>query len=532
MEWFVSYPGNFHDVDCQVAAGWDRFWYNGPEPCWTDVRTFATSSFGSGWVERIEGATCQMIISTEPYTAGLQQTVHGLTPGVGYGFHAALLTIFKAAGLPPQDGKMIKEVGIDPTGGTNPQASTVVWSEPDPHDQGPWDIKRRTAVFAQSSTMTVFIRITSNSGSGGLPYINQSFLDSAILAKTPTVQAVSPSMSQSTSFTVRWDNAMAAPGGYVRWYDVQWMDEANGVWHDWIVQSTSTQAVFRGGVHGHAYRFRARAWQHYENGAHLWGPWSPEGDTRTFVRGPALVGRVLGNEGQPVAGATVSIAGTAYADVSHWQGSYEIYPPPLTGPQVAEVSHSWWLAPAPVGSVMLESNETVEIDWSLRPPDDAVGNGGFESGLAGWATSGSGAVQPQWVSDPVHTGEKSLALGAGPDQAAVVGVRQEVDLDHSWEPSLSFWYRSEGGDPDDEFRVLVTLPGGETRTYRPPLGQDGWQQWTIRPLPEAYFTGAVTLGLEVENDGDATPLTVYVDEVSWGRTPGGPFRFYFPAIYR
>jgi hypothetical protein len=386
--------------------------------------------------------------------------------------------------------------------------------------------------------MTVFIRITSTDGSGGLPYINQSFLDSAILARTPTVSASSPAFSQTSSFTVRWDNAVAAPGGYVRWYDAQWMDEADGIWHDWFYRTSATQAVFAMGQPGHTYRFRARAWQHYQNGAHLWGPYEPQAGSRTYVRGPSLAGHVLSNEGRPMSGATVSIEGTAYADVTDHRGYYAIYPPPLSGPQVAAVSHPVWLAPPPVGSLSLGSTEQVELTWSLGPPDDAVVNGDFEAELEGWAVSGNGEVQAGAAPEAAHTGAGGLALGGRPDEATVTSVSQAAPLARSWEPALSFWYRSEGDDAGDRFRVTVTLPTGAggaadvLQAYDLPLGQAAWRQWTALPLPEAYFTGTVTLALELENDADAVPATVYVDEIRWGRTVGGPYRFYLPMVGR
>ena len=108
--------GQYDGVDCQVGTGWQRFWYDGPEPGWIDARVFASSHLGTGWVEKIEGETCQLVVSTEPYTAGLLQQVTGMTPGVGYGFHAAMLTIFQTSAQTPVDGTMIKQVGMDPTG--------------------------------------------------------------------------------------------------------------------------------------------------------------------------------------------------------------------------------------------------------------------------------------------------------------------------------------------------------------------------------------------------------------------------------
>jgi hypothetical protein len=283
MEVYATPYAQFQGVNCQVASGWQRFWYDGPEPHWIDCRVFANSHLGAGWVERIEGDTSQLVVGTEPYTAGLWQRVTGLTPGVAYGFHVAMLTIYQTSAPPAVDGKMTKQVGMDPTGGTDPGAATVVWSPPDDHDEGPWDINQRVAVYAQGPALTVFVRVISPYGSGGLPYMNISFLDSAILARAPLVSASSPASSPSRSITVSWAGVQPAPDGEkIRCYDVQWLDEAEGVWHDWFSRTKEVRATFDG-QWGHTYRFRARAWQRYANGAHLYGPYEPQGGTSTFV---------------------------------------------------------------------------------------------------------------------------------------------------------------------------------------------------------------------------------------------------------
>jgi hypothetical protein len=566
MEFFEAPYGQFQGVNCQVATGWQRFSYDGPEPCFMDTRVFASSHLGGGWVEKIEGSTSQMIVSTEPYTAGLWQRVSGLTPGVGYGFHAAMLTIFQTSAGDPNDGTMIKDVGIDPTGGTDPEALTVVWSEPDDHDLGPWDTERRLSLYAQGQAATVFIRVTSPFGAGSWPYMNQSFLDSAIFAQTPSVRAVSPAESQSTSFVVRWDNAVAAPGAKaLKGYDVQWKDEAQGTWHDWItwVPGTPsnidvTQATFAG-ERGHTYRFRARIWQRYTNGAHLYSPYRPDGDTRTYVQGPELVGRVLSNQGHAVSGATVTISGTAYSAVSDGNGYYRIRFLPMSGAHTVTVSHPYWLPPAPVYGVTFGPTETVILDWSLRPPDDAVDNGGFETELTGWSPIADGGVTPQVIADPVHTGHGALALGGNATASFTAGVSQTVALADSWEPALSFWYRPETTDTGDRFNVVLTVltgtvssvlapqrdigagPGldgllapalAKTYVFTPSLGTPGWQHLPIGFGPEGYLTGTVTIQLQVWNDGDGAHTTVYLDEISLGRTPGGPYRSYLPLLLR
>jgi hypothetical protein len=291
MENYDAPYGQCYGANAQVATGWQRFWYGGPEPCWMDGRVFAHDVMNTGWVECMdadpEHCVSQALFSAEPYTAGIWQQVSGLSPGVGYGFHAAMLTIYQSSSPPTVDGKMFKQVGIDPTGGTDAQASTVVWSESSDRDSR-WRINLFTSAFAQGNTVTVFIRVISPDDSGGWePYLNQSFLDSAILARTGSVSATSPAETDETTFTVRWNNVVPVPDGQIRCYDAQYMDEVDGVWRDWITcdlksPTINTQASFTGQPY-HTYRFRARVWQLYPNGAHLPSPYRAEGDTRTHV---------------------------------------------------------------------------------------------------------------------------------------------------------------------------------------------------------------------------------------------------------
>jgi hypothetical protein len=530
---FVPYGFSFQGVACEVATGWTRFGDTDPRPCWMDARDFAHDVAGTNWVEKIEGETSQVIISTEPYTAGIYQRVTtGVTPGLPYGFHAAMMTIFQSSAGPAQPGHMIKQVGMDPTGGTNPNAPTVVWSEPEDQDYG-WDIQRRTAVVATSSSMTVFIRVISDDPAGAWPYLNQSYLDSAILARTATVSAVSPEISQTQTFTVRWDNAVASPDATIRWYDVQWMDEANGQWVDWLTWTEQTQATFTG-QRGHTYRFRARAWQRYPNGAHLYSPYEPADGSPTTVGAPQLVGKVRGNGPYAFAGVTVSIEGTPYSTLSRGDGSYQMWVEPMADPHDIAISNPPWLPPEPVHGVTFGPMETVALDWTLRPPDDAVENGEFEQPLtAGWDLVG----EPSGVGDPVHTGDGAALLGgqqAADGRAAgyTNGLEQTVSLSHSWNPNLSFWYLPDSADGDDVFSVTLTV-AGESVTFSPSLDAEGWQhQWYSLGVGEDYFTGAVTIQFEVSNDGDESTTTVYLDEVSLGRTPGGPFKMYFPIIQK
>ncbi|MGD9048423.1 MAG: carboxypeptidase-like regulatory domain-containing protein, partial [Anaerolineae bacterium] len=425
--------------------------------------------------------------------------------------------------------------GIDPTGGTDPRSSSVLWSEPDGRDEA-WDINQRVAVHAQGSEVTVFIRVASPLEAGPWPYMNLSFLDSAILARTTEVAASSPSESESTSFVVRWSHGDPAPGvTRVKWYDIQWLDEAEGVWHDWLtevkVRDGKVQETFTG-ERGHTYRFRARVWQKYENGAHLYSPYRPGGDTLTVVGGPELVGRALTNEGFGAAGATVSISDTGYEATSGAGGYYGIRFLPTTETYSILVQHPFWLSPAPVHGVTFGPAESVTLDWTLRPPDDAVANGEFESGLSGWEAGAGPGAMPTVVAEPVHTGHAALALSGGAGGTITSGITQTVVLTRSWEPALSFWYQPQSTDPDDLFNVTLTS-ASQTRVLTPSLAGDDWQHvWMYAASANAYFTGTVTIHFRLRDDGDSSASTVYLDEVSLGRTAGGPFRAYLPLALK
>jgi hypothetical protein len=540
----------FDGKDCQVASGWQRFWDGDlPEPCWMDCRVFAAG----GWVERIEGDTSQLLVSTEPYDAGIRQTVSGLAPGVGYGFHAAMLTIYQSSAPPDVDGTMIKQVGLDPAGGTDPGAPTVVWSEPDDNDEGPWAVDLRTSAFAQGPAMTVFIRVVSPHPAGDLPYVNLGFLDSAILARTPVVTATSPEVSETPAFTVRWDNVVPAPGlKRLKWRDVQWLDESENVWHDWLTETYDEAATFAGDW-GHTYRFRARVCQKYENGALLCGPFRPDGDTRTAVGGPRLAGRVFSSDGLPLLGATVLVSGTPYSTTTGLGGRYDLPVLAWSTPQTVTVSHPRWLSPDPAYGVSFGPTSTVTLTWTLRPLADAVTNGGFEAGLTGWSSPGAATV-----TGPVHTGHQALALPAASPDRDGAGASQTLVLTAAWEPVLSFWYRASAAEPDDlSFNVALTVvtrtltptlpatrtlgaatpltgPVTVTTTYlfTPSLEAGGWQhQWYPVGPPGVALSATVTVRFLGRGEDDEA-AAVYVDEVSLGATWNTHHRLYLPLVGR
>jgi len=493
---------------------------------------------GSGWVECIEGGTCQFLAGLDPYSAGVHQTVSGLAPGTGYGFHAVLMTLWQSSAFPRTDGRMFKQIGIDPAGGTDPDAPTLLWTEPNGVDKA-WDLQQRISFVAQGPTATVFVRVTSLDPAYSWPLVNLGIVDSALFAQTPAVSASSPPTSPDPSFWVDWDDVTLAPGAkHFRGCDVQWMDEAEGTWHDWFTQTLEPGATFTG-LYGHAYRFRARAWQQYQNDAWLHGPYAEPYDSRTLVHWAQVAGHVASPEGRPLWGALVEDADGTQA-YTGMDGLYILSVPPGRDEVTLAISSAGWLAPPEAYGIDIMQGGAVQVDWVLRPPDDAVANGQFEAGLEGWEVTPDAGVTPEVVPEPVHTGLAALRLGGEAVPAHTVGISQTVALTGSWEPALSMLYWPVEVDEGDLFAVDLSLAYqvGPTQTVTttwivyPSLDPGGWAHfWTPAGPPDAPLTGTLGIRLRVSDDGGA-PTVILLDEVSLGSTPGGPFRVYLPSALR
>lgn len=99
--------------------------------------------------------------SSGAYLAGIYTQVSGLQPGAGYKASWG----WGAPGPPTQT--YGRQLGIDPTGGTDPAAPTVVWGHEHWGDgrmlnYPPPDVNVDVSVIAQSSTVTVFAKVNHN----------------------------------------------------------------------------------------------------------------------------------------------------------------------------------------------------------------------------------------------------------------------------------------------------------------------------------------------------------------------------------
>jgi len=172
-----------------VATGWTP-WHIPRTP---DMRAFenafpfyvdAAQASERGIVPRARtGSEAQIYYSFfETHDGGVYQQVSGLTPGDELRFSAYIhvwSTTFADPDVSEAPGDVVVRVGIDPTGGTDANADTVVYSPPVIN----YDTFRQYAVIAtaRSSTVTVFVRSTI-----GSPVRNTViYVDDAVLEVTP-----------------------------------------------------------------------------------------------------------------------------------------------------------------------------------------------------------------------------------------------------------------------------------------------------------------------------------------------------------
>jgi len=254
-----GFEGDFHSqpgIAGEVADGWVAYNEAG-NPTYLATSTFANG----GWIEKIEGADSHIILAENlypegrPFTAVLYQRVTGLTPGTAYSASGWFLSMWGgSAGDDPPDPYVGKKIGIDPTGGTDPTAPTVVWSTERWEDKS-W-VNPSVAARVSGTTLTVFLRVHSKWQQSA----NQAIVDGIRLEEAP-IAALDPiTAPTTTSFTAHWSGIMPpglqSLGNFALFYDVEVQDN-NGPWQIWLAKTRDTSGLYNG-IPGHTYSVRVR----------------------------------------------------------------------------------------------------------------------------------------------------------------------------------------------------------------------------------------------------------------------------------
>ena len=270
-------------------------------------------------------------------------------------------------------------------------------------------------------------------------------------------------------------------------YDVQVRDGAGGTWTEWLADTTATSATYTAGVEG----------------------------------------QVTNNRHQPVFNATVSAQPAALnTATTDGAGDYALYFG-SSGTYMLTASRSGFGVLPPRYEVTVNSDLS-GVDFVLPPENEAVTNGGWETGnLSGW-NSGPG-VTPTVEMTATHTGRYGVRLDA---TGGALGfwpyITQPVSIPVTWsQPTLSFMYRVIQGGPGDA--LLATVSGdNEVITHSVALTPNEWTH-TWHDL-SAFSGQTVTLSFGFKEQTGAQQ--VYLDEISLGEARPGVFPVYLPLVMR
>ncbi len=239
---------------------------------------FLKSCDGVGQVEHISGTDSLFVeaqdleklpLPGKPFDVAFYQQISA-TVGGAYSLSGWMLSLCGGSNVPnncPPDYYMAKMLGIDPTGGKDPLAVSVVWAE-DRHnfiENGMpvrWRNLRMSAI-AQANTITIFARINSPFQWHG----NHAFIDGLSLVRAPLADLTLPTTVTNTqSITVAWSGVQSPDvtqirgGTYTLYFDLQYRHAGATGWKDLVSDVRNAgNAPFTARCTNTTYEFRVRA---------------------------------------------------------------------------------------------------------------------------------------------------------------------------------------------------------------------------------------------------------------------------------
>lgn len=273
---------------------------------------FTKACDGQGHVERIGGEDSFVVRAQDletppapgkPFDSVIYQQV-AVETGGDYSLSGWMLTLCGGSAVPndcPDGYYMAKMLGLDPTGGTDPDAASVRWAENranfvTPDDQRIGWANLSVSARAESITMTVFARIHSPFRWHG----NHGFIDALSLIRAPVVTLDAlPSSVHSHTLDLTWQGEQSPdveiPGAtFQLLVDIQARSQ-DGAWRDVTVAGPGTgTARFTAPCIDTTYEFRIRARAEQLEGEGIWpnqrypGTWS-EVQAVHFAAAPAPI---------------------------------------------------------------------------------------------------------------------------------------------------------------------------------------------------------------------------------------------------
>lgn len=293
FEWNAGYHEQA-GIPGLVPNGWTARILTG-NPMMSSTDHWAKQGCGPGaFVERLEEYDSLVFLAVPtkcgdgfvapPFDATVFQPVQ-VEPGTEYSLSTWMVSLCGGSASPntcPAGAYISKLTGLDPTGGTDPLSDSVHWTEDRrSHIEARW-VDLIDATTAQSSTLTLFVRISS-------PFLhegNHAFADAVKLVRAPQSAFVSVEKGGS-DIAVSWTGSLgpdipAIPAtNHKLSFEIQARTDG-GSWQPWL----SGQGVGQASVPlssscvDRTYQFRIRAWAIQPDGQpgawpnhHFIGPW-------------------------------------------------------------------------------------------------------------------------------------------------------------------------------------------------------------------------------------------------------------------
>jgi hypothetical protein len=158
--------------------------------------------------------------------------------------------------------RVISALFLDPTGGIDPTGETVQWTEDRrPHTEVRWT-NLILATTAQTSTLTVFLRIDSPFQHHG----NHAFADAVKLVRAPTSRFTKVSR-EGNDISVAWDGDLGPDiptipaTNHKLSFEIE-VRGSEGDWKPWLRPQSAGSQHFPApaGCTDQSYQFRVRAW--------------------------------------------------------------------------------------------------------------------------------------------------------------------------------------------------------------------------------------------------------------------------------
>jgi hypothetical protein len=268
----------YHDqpgIHGMVPNGWTASILNGKDLFMASTQMWATMGCDPAdlaW-EKLEGHDSNIFManyapygqdfSAPPFDVVLYQEVT-VTPDTPYSLSAWMTSLCGGSATPsdcPQGAYIAKMAGLDPAGGVDPTAQSVVWTEDRrPHTEARWT-NLVLVTTAQGSNLTVFIRANSPFQHRG----NHVFADAVKLVRAPS-SLVTSLEARENSIGISWAGALgpdiaAIPAGNYRLtFEVQVRSGA-APWQSWLTNQDAGGAMFTTppSCRDQTYRFRLRS---------------------------------------------------------------------------------------------------------------------------------------------------------------------------------------------------------------------------------------------------------------------------------